>query len=61
MNMKEVGEKRLLQLNELDEIRLDSYENARIYKERMKKWHDKRIVHREFNEGERVLLYNSCL
>ncbi|CAM8982868.1 unnamed protein product [Rhodiola kirilowii] len=59
MNMKEAGEKRLLQLNELDEIRLDSYENARIYKERTKKWHDKRIVRREFNEVERVLLYNS--
>ncbi|CAM8940374.1 unnamed protein product [Rhodiola kirilowii] len=59
MDMKAAGEKRLLQLHELDEIRLDSYENARIYKERTKKWHDKRIVRREFNEGERVLLYNS--
>ncbi|CAM8944559.1 unnamed protein product [Rhodiola kirilowii] len=55
------SEKRILQLHELDEIRLDSYENARIYKERTKKWHDKRIVRREFNEGERVLLYNSRL
>ncbi|CAM8943774.1 unnamed protein product [Rhodiola kirilowii] len=61
MDMKAAGEKRLLQLRELDEIRLDSYENARIYKERTKKWHDKRIVHREFNEGERILLYNSHL
>ncbi|CAM8959356.1 unnamed protein product [Rhodiola kirilowii] len=61
MDMKAAGEKRILQLHELDEIRLDSYENARIYKERTKKWHDKRIVRREFNEGERVLLYNSRL
>ncbi|CAM8882612.1 unnamed protein product [Rhodiola kirilowii] len=61
MNMNTVGEKRLMQLNELDEIRLDSYENARIYKEGTKNWHDKRIVRREFNEGERVLLYNSHL
>ncbi|CAM8981775.1 unnamed protein product [Rhodiola kirilowii] len=61
MDMKVAGEKRLLQLHKLDEIRLDSYENARIYKERTKKWHDKRIVRREFNEGERVLLYNSRL
>ncbi|CAM8947845.1 unnamed protein product [Rhodiola kirilowii] len=61
MDMKAAGEKRILQLHELDEIRLDSYENARIYKERTKKWHDKRIVCREFNEGERVLLYNSHL
>ncbi|CAM8931810.1 unnamed protein product [Rhodiola kirilowii] len=56
MDIKAAGEKRKLQLHELDEIRLDSYENARIYKERTKKWHDKRIVRREFNEGERVLL-----
>ncbi|CAM8935151.1 unnamed protein product [Rhodiola kirilowii] len=61
MDMKAVGEKGLLQLHELDEIGLDSYENARIYKERTKKWHDKRIVRREFNKGERVLLYNSRL
>ncbi|CAM8896416.1 unnamed protein product [Rhodiola kirilowii] len=61
MNMNVAGGKRLLQLNELDEIRLDSYENARIYKERMKNCHDKQIVRREFNEGERVLLYNSHL
>ncbi|CAM8963347.1 unnamed protein product [Rhodiola kirilowii] len=61
MNMNAAGEKRLLQLNELDEIRLDSYENARIYKERTKNWHDKRIMRRKFNEGERVLLYNSRL
>ncbi|CAM8959688.1 unnamed protein product [Rhodiola kirilowii] len=61
MDMKAAREKRLLQLHELDEIRLDSYENARIYKERTKKWCDKRILHSEFNEGERVLLYNSLL
>ena len=37
------GEKRILDINELEELRLDAYENARIYKERTKKWHDKRI------------------
>ena len=35
-----VGEKSLLQLNELEEIRNESYDNARIYKDEMKKWHD---------------------
>ncbi|XP_016185657.1 uncharacterized protein LOC107627326 [Arachis ipaensis] len=38
------GEKRLLQLNEMEEFRLEAYENARIYKERTKRWHDKRIA-----------------
>ena len=35
-----MGEKRLLQLNELEEIRNESYDNARIYKDKIKKWHD---------------------
>ncbi|CAM8890010.1 unnamed protein product [Rhodiola kirilowii] len=58
-DLKTAGEKRILQLNELDEIR--SYENARIYKERTKRWHDKRIVRREFYIGDEVLLFNSRL
>ncbi|XP_073124953.1 uncharacterized protein [Henckelia pumila] len=45
---KATGEERLLQLNELEELRLEAYENARIYKEKTKKWHDQRIVPREF-------------
>ncbi|XP_015971348.1 uncharacterized protein LOC107494826 [Arachis duranensis] len=53
------GEKRLLQLNELEEFRLEAYENARIYKEIAKKWHDKRIAPRTFEPGQRVLLFNS--
>ena len=37
IDLKEAGEKRKLQLNELDELRLDVYEHARSYKERTKK------------------------
>ena len=59
--MEAAGEKRLLQLNELDEFRLHAYENARIYKERTKRWHDKHIVRCEFQPGQKVLLYNSRL
>lgn len=55
------GEKRLLQLNEMDEFRHDAYENARIYKEGTKKWHDQHILLREFVVGQKVLLYNSRL
>ncbi|GKA85371.1 hypothetical protein Tco_0807025 [Tanacetum coccineum] len=36
-------ESRLMQLNELAELRDGSYENTRIYKERTKKWHDSRL------------------
>jgi hypothetical protein len=55
------GENRLMQLDELDELRLGAYENAKLYKERTKKWHDKRIQRREFRIGEKVLIYNSRL
>jgi len=37
-DLKAVGEKRLLQLSELHELRLEAYENFRVYKERTKKW-----------------------
>ncbi|XP_057418571.1 uncharacterized protein LOC130712770 [Lotus japonicus] len=48
---KVASEKRLLQLNELDEFRLRAYENASIYKEKTKKWHDRKILNREFVSG----------
>ena len=55
------GEKRLLQLSELDEFRNEAYENARIYKEKTKAWHDKHIARKEFTAGQQVLLFNSHL
>ena len=60
-DLKNAGERRLLQLNELEELRRESYENARIYKERTKAWHDKMIQRREFQIGQKVLLFNSRL
>jgi len=60
-DMKLAGEKRILDLHELDELRLNAYENAKLYKEKTKRWHDKHIVRREFREGDVVLLYNSRL
>ncbi|KAJ4701060.1 Pol polyprotein [Melia azedarach] len=50
-----------LQLNELDEIRHEAYENATIYKEKTKLQHDKRLLRKTFHEGQKVLLYNSRL
>ncbi|CAM8906720.1 unnamed protein product [Rhodiola kirilowii] len=58
-DMKASGEKRLHQLNELDKIRLDSYESSKIYKEKTRKWHDKLIIKNEFSVGDDVLLFNS--
>ena len=56
-----VKEKRLLQLNELEELRNEAYDNAKIYKYKTKKWHDKKIMRKEFRVGEQVLLNNSRL
>ncbi|KAL5540817.1 hypothetical protein UlMin_043787 [Ulmus minor] len=60
-DLKAAGEKRLLQLNEMEEMRNDAYENARIYKDKTKAWHDKHILRRNFEVGQKVLLYNSRL
>ena len=54
-------ENRLLQMNELEELRNEAYENAKIYKEKTKKQHDQKIMRREFKVEEQVLLYNSRL
>jgi len=55
------GEKRKLQLSELEELWMDAYENARIYKERTKRWHDKHIIKKDFKRGYLVLVLNSRL
>ncbi|KAH9697093.1 hypothetical protein KPL71_023468 [Citrus sinensis] len=60
-DMHAAAEQRKLQLCELDELPLFSYENVRIYKERTKHWHDKHIQHRQFNPGQLVLLHNTRL
>ncbi|KAL2458495.1 Uncharacterized protein Adt_45920 [Abeliophyllum distichum] len=52
MYLDKAGETRLLQLNELNEFRIDAYENSVIYKERTKHWHDKHIRQRVFQVGD---------
>ena len=60
-DFKAAKEKRLLQLNELEELKNEAYDNARIYKDKTKKCHDQKIMRIEFRVGELVLLYNSRL
>ncbi|KAJ8774225.1 hypothetical protein K2173_009656 [Erythroxylum novogranatense] len=55
------GEQRLLQLEQLEEFRLNAYKNVRIYKEKTKKWHDQHLREKYFEPGQLVLLYNSRL
>jgi transposase InsO family protein len=51
--------KRRIQISELEEMRFKAHENASIYKERIKRWYDKRLKKKEFKEGDKVVLYNS--
>jgi hypothetical protein len=60
-DFKLAGKKRLFDLSSLDEWRNEAYENARLFKEKVKQWHDKRILKREFHVGEKFLLYRSRL
>ncbi|KAL7602743.1 hypothetical protein Lser_V15G15410 [Lactuca serriola] len=60
-DVDEAGRHRKLQLQELEELRNESYENARIYKEKTKLFHDKSITRKNFEPGHRVLLYHSRL
>ncbi|GJY12639.1 reverse transcriptase domain-containing protein [Tanacetum coccineum] len=55
------GDHRKVQLNELNELRDQAYENSLIYKEKTKKIHDSKIKNCIFNVGDRVLLFNSRL
>ena len=59
--LNQAGAKIVLQLNELEELQNDSYKNARIYKEKTKKWHDKHVMRKKFHEGDKVLIFNSRL
>ena len=45
----------------MEELRNEAYDNATIYKDKTKKWHDQRILRKEFRAGEKVLLFNSRL
>ena len=40
-----------MQLSELDEIRLEAYENSKFYKEKTKKFHDSLIAKKDFVVG----------
>ncbi|GJV28299.1 reverse transcriptase domain-containing protein [Tanacetum coccineum] len=55
------GDHRKVQMNELNELRDQAYENSLIYKEKTKRIHDSKIKNRVFNVGDRVLLFNSRL
>ncbi|RVW71944.1 Retrovirus-related Pol polyprotein from transposon 17.6 [Vitis vinifera] len=61
MDLIKAGEKRFLDLNEMEELRNNAYINSKVAKQRMKKWHDQLISNKEFQEGQKVLMYDTRL
>ena len=61
LDMGRAGLKRLLDLNELEELRNEAYFNLKIAKDKLKKWHEQLITRKNFNQGDQVLLYDSKL
>lgn len=53
--------KRKLQLHEFDGLRIQAYESLKLYKERVKRYHDNKILPKDFKVGQMVLLFNSRL
>ncbi|XP_050877442.1 uncharacterized protein LOC127081200 [Lathyrus oleraceus] len=60
-DLAKAGESRILQLHEFEEFRNQAYENAKLYKEKTKKWNDQKLQIKEFVKGQLVLLLNSRL
>ena len=60
-NLDQAGKQQLLQMNELEELRRESYESSWIYKERLNLFHDKTIAQKVFEPNQKVLLYSSRL
>ncbi|GJY03541.1 reverse transcriptase domain-containing protein [Tanacetum coccineum] len=52
LDLDVAGKHRFLQLNQLDKFWTEAYEHSRASKERTKRWHDSKIMDKEFQEGE---------
>nr|GEW36385.1 reverse transcriptase domain-containing protein [Tanacetum cinerariifolium] len=58
-DLKTAGDHRKVQINELNELHDQAYENSLIYKEKTKRFHDLKIKNRAFNIGDRVYPYGT--
>eukprot|EP00253_Pinus_taeda_P035882 PITA_35882 len=59
MNLNDAQEKRLMQSNELDEIRQDAYHRYALVQNQRARWHDKFIKKKVFHPSDWALLYDS--
>ena len=61
LSLDQAGKERLLQLQELQELRNESYQNVKIYQAKNKAFHNKRINRKTFHVHGKVWIYNSRL
>ncbi|XP_014511588.1 uncharacterized protein LOC106770284 [Vigna radiata var. radiata] len=57
----ETQNKRRRQILDLEEMHFHVYDSSRSYKEKVKLYHDRKLIKRVFNPGQQVLLFNSRL
>ncbi|KAL4312536.1 hypothetical protein GQ457_01G019710 [Hibiscus cannabinus] len=61
MDWETAGQKRLLDINELEEIRHAAYDKAKIYKEKTKKWHDRKILPKDYQPGQQIKVVRGAI
>ena len=61
LDMGRAGLNKLLDINELEELRNDAYFNSKIAKDKPKRWHVQLIARKHFKQGDQVFLYDSKL
>ena len=54
LSLDQAGKERLLQLQELQQLQNESYQNAKIYKAKNKAFHDKHINRKSFHVHDKV-------
>ncbi|CAL0318450.1 unnamed protein product [Lupinus luteus] len=59
LDAKAATDQRKLQIQQLEEMRLSAYESSKLYKEKVKLYHDRKIRKKEFWVRQTVLLFNS--
>ena len=59
MDLDLAGQNQKMKISELEEWREKAYHSAKLYKETIKRCHDKRIKKKKFNPRDKVLLFNS--
>ena len=52
LDMDRAGLKRILDINELEELRNDAHFNSRTAKDKLKMWHDQLIARKNFKQGD---------